>query len=63
MSVVMSTKETPAHAGTDETGMRDLGLLHFSQECNADFVERCVTHAIKNVFYDKMSQLYTALDV
>lgn len=45
-----------------KVGWRDILLFHFHGK-QTDFVERCVTHAIKNNFHYNLSQLMPASDV
>lgn len=49
--------------GQTQMWWRDVQLLGFSCETNMDFLELCVTHAIKNSFYYKVSELWVPLDV
>lgn len=63
LSVVMSTKHTPAHLQTDKSGMEGCTIVTFERETNTDFVERCVTRAIKNRFYCSVSQRRPAAHV
>lgn len=63
LSVVMSTKETPARVGTDKKwdgGMYACSINHAKQTY---FLERCVTRAIQASFHGTVSQLCAAPDV